>query len=422
RVFAMHFSALRRGDTTEGIVASIRDVTVPLELGRERTRSHLLAELLNLSTTLNSELSIAKLTERVVEVAMTLLGARSGTLGLVERDRLVFRRFHRSEGWVDFNVVLHPGEGSPGYVWQTRQPHVSNDCESDPQVLGEIQKWLGFKRIVTVPVLNRAGNIIGTLGVYDPIVERDFGQPDVEALQLLAHQAAIAIENARLSELKDEFLSIVSHELKTPVTSIKGFAQVLKRRLPPEALKQASQYLDVIDHQSDRLARLINHLLDLSRIQTGRFRFDLMPVDYSHLVRDVVDEMRLLAQDNAISLVIPDHVTVQGNSERLRQVLVNLIDNAIKHGPVGGTISLTVEEQEEGIVTCVGDEGPTLPAQEADRIFQPYYQVRPLTESYQSRGLGLGLFISRQIIEEHRGRIWLAAGACTTFCFIVSKR
>jgi signal transduction histidine kinase len=219
--------------------------------------------------------------------------------------------------------------------------------------------------------------------------------------------------------MKDDFLSIVSHELKTPVTSIKGFAQVLQRRLPPESLEHGSRYLDIINAQADRLTALINDLLDLSRIQTGRFVFDTHTLNYFTLVSDVLDELRLVSPGNPMTLQAPDSAPVVGNEHRLRQVLLNLVDNAIKHGPTGREIHVTVEVGDE-VTTYVCDEGPGLPPAEAEQIFAPYYQVRHPTARY-SRGLGLGLFISRQIIEEHGGRIWLDDVDHTSFVFTLQS-
>jgi signal transduction histidine kinase/PAS domain-containing protein len=410
----LHDSAGR----VEGIVATMRDITVPLELERERSRANLLAQLLDLSAILNSDLTVAALTEQVVVVAMSLVGARTGTLGLIEGDKLVFRRFHQPDGWVDFDVTLHRGQGGPGHVWESMTPYLCNDCTADPHVLHDVQQRMGFDQLVIVPIINRSGKLIGTLNVYDPIVERDFGQRDVEVLQLLAHQGAIAIENARLNETRDAFLSIVSHELKTPVTSIKGFAQVLQRRLPPEALAGAGRYLDVINQQTDRLAGLINDLLDLSRIQTGRFHFTVETIQYGDLLRDVVDEMQLIAPRNPIELTAPDRLLARGNANRLRQVLVNLIDNAVQHGPANSTIRVSATVTDSWVTTCVRDEGPGLPPGESERIFGPYYQVR--SESTQPvKGLGLGLYISRQVVNEHGGEIWVDQEKPTTFCFTI---
>jgi PAS domain S-box-containing protein len=419
RTYEMNLSPIKGpGERIDGIVGTIRDISAPLELERERARSNLLVQLLDLSALLNSDLSVPILLEHVVEAAMSLVGARAGTLGLIEGDALVFRRFHQPEGWVDFDISLVPGQGAPGFVWETRRPYISNDCESDPHVLPEAQQRLGFKRLAYVPVVNREGKMIGTLGVYDPIVQRDFGRQDIESLQLLAHQVAIAIENARLNEMKDSFLSVVSHELKTPVTSIKGFTQMLQRRLSPESLERGGRYLATINHQTDRLTDLINDLLDLSRIQTGRFHFSVEPIDFGPLVRDVVAEMQLLAPENRIELEVPDTLTIRGNADRLRQVLVNLIDNAVQHGPPGSAITVTVTRDGETAAICVADQGPGLPEEESRRIFDPYYQVQR-GSTPPAKGLGLGLYISRQVVEQHGGHIWVEPEQPTRFCFAV---
>ena len=391
-----------------------------LELEQERSRTGLLSRLLDLSVLLNSDLSTQVLIERVVEAAMALVGASSGTLGLVESGRLVFRRFHSSGGWADFSIKLQPGQGVPGRVWQTREPYLCNDCRSDAFVLQEMRELLKFDRLVYVPIFNRAGAVIGTLGAYDPAPPRDFIDQDVEVLQMLAHQAAIALENAQLNAMKDDFLSIVSHELKTPVTSIKGFAQILRRRLSPESLEHGSRYLDIINAQADRLTALINDLLDLSRIQTGRFVFDTRSLDYTSLVASVLEELRMANPENAITLEAPDAAVVAGNEDRLRQVLINLVDNAVKHGPSGGEVHLTIEVGDE-VTTYVCDQGAGLPPEEAEQIFAPYYQVRPSSDRY-TKGLGLGLFISRRIVEEHGGRIWLDDVDHTSFVFTLVGR
>lgn len=415
--FEVHFSALRRSaHDVDGVVATMRDLAVSLDLARERTRAHLLAQLLHLSAQLNSDLSVPSLVELVVESAIDLVGAQTGALGQVEGERIVFHRFRDRDGWKDLEVSFSAGEGVAGHVWEAAAPYLSNNCRQDPHLGTELQRALKCHRLVAVPMVDRAGRFVGALEVHDPMVERDFGQLDVEALQLLAHQAAVSIENARLRQLKDEFLSVVSHELKTPVTSIKGFAQVLQRQLSPESLERGSRYLKVINEQADRLTALINDLLDLTRIQTGRFVFERSEVDYSQLVRDVVSEMQLLTSDHRIHLSVPDRIVVQSNANRLRQVLVNLIDNAVTHGPRGGTVEVLVKLRDGQVHTCVVDEGEGLPPDEATRVFDPYYQVRH-GGGRHPLGLGLGLFISRQIVEEHEGSIWLETGPGTRFCF-----
>lgn len=417
--YEVSFNALRtESEAIEGVVATLRDITVPLELERERSRSHLLTQLLDLSAGLNSTMSVPALLERVTEVAMDLLAARSGMIGLIEGDRLVFRRVCLRGQWTDADIELAMGEGLGGHVWRTGRPYVANRRSEDPHVGPKLQERFGFARSIVVPIVNSSNRIIATLHVHDPMVERDFGRQDVEALQLLGHQAAIAVENARLSEMKDEFLSIVSHELKTPITSIKGFVQVLHRRLPPDALDQVGRYLDILAHQSDRLTSLINDLLDLSRIQRGHFQFDIEAVDYSRLLTDVVAEMQLVSGAHRLVLDVPDGVVVWGNGDRLRQVLVNLIDNAFKYGPPGGTVCVLVEQAGDDVATVVTDEGTGVPMDEAERIFSQYYQIRE-GPGRVTQGMGLGLYVSRQIVEAHAGRIWMESKGQTRFCFTV---
>jgi signal transduction histidine kinase len=190
---------------------------------------------------------------------------------------------------------------------------------------------------------------------------------------------------------------------------------VLQRRLPPECLELGSRYLNIINAQADRLTSLINDLLDLSRIQTGRFVFDTHALNYTALMMDVLDELRLVSPENPITLTAPDRVMVIGNENRLRQVLINLVDNAVKHGPNSREVHLTVDVGQE-VTTYVCDEGSGLPPSESEQIFAPYYQVRHPSDRY-SKGLGLGLFISRRIVEEHGGRIWLDDVDHTSFVF-----
>jgi signal transduction histidine kinase/PAS domain-containing protein len=418
--FEVHYCPLRsESEEIEGVVATMRDISLPLQLGRERSRSHLLTQLLELSATLNSELSVPSLLERVTEAAIELVDACGGALGLVEGEYIVFRRY-RNEGWHDIDARFGRGEGIPGRVWEAGEPYITNDAPSVGLMSPSLRPELEVIRLVDVPLVNREGNVVGALEVHDSPDERDFGRQDAEALQLLAHQAAIALENARFSSEKDAFLSVVSHELKTPVTSIKGFAQLLERKLSPESAAAGGRYLAVMNQQADRLASLINDLLDLSRIQRGQFVFETAPFDYSALVREVVGEMQLLAHGNDVSLHVEPGMCVLGNDDRLRQVLTNLIDNAIKYGPPSGTIHVTVEEQDASVRTCVQDEGPSLSSPEAEQIFKPYFQIRG-TGGGSMRGIGLGLFVSRRIIEEHGGQIWLADGDSTTFCFTIPR-
>jgi signal transduction histidine kinase len=141
-------------------------------------------------------------------------------------------------------------------------------------------------------------------------------------------------------------------------------------------------------------------------------------MDYAQLVHETVAEMQLMNGQNEIAHQGPDTALVRGNPERLRQVLVNHIDNAVKHGPQGGIVSVLVEVDSHHVITRVTDEGPGVPEGEDERIFHPYYQVRE-SARHHAKGLGLGLYITRQIVSEHGGSIWLDMNGKTSFCFTV---
>jgi signal transduction histidine kinase len=359
---------------------------------------------------------VSSLIERVVEAAMELVGARGGTVGLLEHDRIWFRRIRLDQSWIDIDMAAGRGQGVAGLVWNRMKPYVTNHWPLDPLVESRLQKHFGFQRVVAVPMVNRSDTLVGILEVHDSVSGRDFAQIDAEMLQLLAHQATIAMDNARLNQLKDEFLSVVSHELKTPVTSIKGFVQLLQRRLALESEERYAHYLDVLNHQTDRLTGLIDNLLDLARTRRGALSFQKALLEYVEFVRDAVARAQLIAPRNVLSVRTPDRAMVVGNLDRLDQVIVNLIDNAVKYGPAGGPIHVTVDIHDDNVVTRVWDTGRGFPPGEEEQVFDPFYQIHQSSSQY-SRGLGLGLYLSRQIVEEHGGRIWIEGSEGTCVCF-----
>ncbi len=251
--------------------------------------------------------------------------------------------------------------------------------------------------------------------------------------EAMAERAAIAIENSRLyseqvearkkvedlSRLKDEFLSIASHELRTPVTSIKGYTQLSKTLIREQDLKTAEEYLDIALDQIDRMSRLILELLDVSRIETGRLEVRLEPIDWDDFVRDIVGRQNLALADRKIELDLSgDAGTVTGDRDRLEQVLDNLIENAIKYSPYGGEVKVRVEIVNDQVVTAVTDRGIGIPAEEIAQVFERFHRGKQVSASNYG-GLGLGLYITRQIVERHGGTIGVESidGKGTTFHF-----
>lgn len=241
--------------------------------------------------------------------------------------------------------------------------------------------------------------------------------------QLTEKTRELEDSNQRLKELdqlKSEFVSIVSHELRTPLTSIIGFSKTLmKVKVSPE---QTQEYLAIIESEGKRLATLIDEFLDISRIEAGKLDVHRLPCDVEHVVRDTIS-----------AIVVPTgiHVRVEtvGSSYRaladpnkIRQVMMNIVHNALKYAPCGSVVAVSVHELGDAIQVSVSDSGPGIDSTDIDRIFDKFYRGRDEV-ARRNRGSGLGLAIARGIIEMHGGRIWAesTAGHGCSFIFALPK-
>src|SRR5213592_1683947 len=225
-----------------------------------------------------------------------------------------------------------------------------------------------------------------------------------------------------LDRMKSQFLSIASHELKTPITAMSGFLQVALRRVrrmsdgeggqhpPGESLQAVLEQLEVVYRQTTKLARLVDELLDVSRIQTGRIEFRYGDVDMGELANEVATRMQLTTTTHSISVTRDSASVVTADRDHLEQVLNNLLTNAIKYSPSGGAITIDVRPEEDGGVrVSVTDEGIGIPEKELDAIFGLFYRS-PDRTARDAAGMGLGLYISKEIVVRHGGRIWAESG------------
>ncbi len=216
-------------------------------------------------------------------------------------------------------------------------------------------------------------------------------------------------------EMKSTFVSIISHELKTPVALVKGYAQTLARPDATWDKETARQSLQIIEEEADRLETLINNLLDVSRIQAGDLRLDMSDVNMRRLLERVVQDYRTQTEKHQIELDLPDDLPViVGDEERLRQVFTNLVGNAIKYSPNGGLIRIGgwVDRRKINgdsparLVIYVADEGIGIPEEELPKVFDRFYRVDSGLRR-RTAGVGLGLFLINSIVEAHKGEIWV---------------
>jgi len=213
-------------------------------------------------------------------------------------------------------------------------------------------------------------------------------------------------ERKELEKRKDEFISMASHELKTPLTSLKGFLGLLQRRLTTQGDEQALHYIARMDAQVNRLTKLINDLLDLSKMQTGQLDYREERFEVDALVQEIVENVQGTTQTHHLLLEGQIGAEVFGDRDRIGQVLMNLLNNAIKYSPQADTVLVRVAKDQNKALVSVQDFGIGIAKEHQHKIFERFYQVTdPEEKTYP--GLGIGLYISYQIVKRHGGRMWV---------------
>ena len=225
------------------------------------------------------------------------------------------------------------------------------------------------------------------------------------------------VELEQLDKLKTQFLSMASHELRTPLTAVSGFMQIARRRMSRmagasdipdpwrEEAHKSDETLEMANRQAKKLARLIDELLDVSRLQQGRVEMRLAEIELADVVREVGERMLLLSQGHEIETTVEGAAPIVGDRDRIEQVLENLVGNAIKYSPEAGRIEMSLRVNGANAVVSVRDHGIGVAPGEVEKIFGLFYRS-PDPRADHVGGLGLGLYISREIVSRHHGRLW----------------
>ncbi|HEX6980315.1 MAG TPA: sensor histidine kinase [Alphaproteobacteria bacterium] len=251
-------------------------------------------------------------------------------------------------------------------------------------------------------------------------------QLEEKSRALEAASAELRAANLRLRELdrlKDDFLATVTHELRTPLTSIRSFSEILHDN-PNLSVEQRREFLAIVIKESERLTRLINQVLDLARIEAGRFDWQIGAVDVRELVLEAMAATKQLFRERNVTIqadLPPELPPVHADRDRLMQVVINLLSNAVKFSPAGtGLVNVTIREWRHGLEVRVADNGPGISRENQQIIFEKFRQVGDLMTG-KPAGSGLGLAISRRIVEHFGGRIWVESepGQGATFAFLI---
>ncbi len=259
-----------------------------------------------------------------------------------------------------------------------------------------------WANVVLTALRDDTGTLIGFAKVTRDLTSRR--QAEDARLHVAEERSARVVAEMMVRE-RDEFLSVAAHELKTPVTSLRGFAQLLIRQLDrnggpdPTRLRQAAQ---AIVQQSGRLTRLVEHLLDNTRIEEGQLRLERTVVDINLLCEEIAQAAQLRTDQHAIVVVASERAQALVDALRVEQIIANLLDNAVKYSPQGGPIEMRITCDDQAVRIAVRDHGSGVPPPARERIFDRFHQVHRL--DYRS-GMGLGLHISRQIAELHGGTL-----------------
>jgi signal transduction histidine kinase len=220
-----------------------------------------------------------------------------------------------------------------------------------------------------------------------------------------------------LDEKKDEFIGIASHELKTPLTSAKAYAQMLQMLLKKEHNAEALMYAKRTNLFIDRLNNLISELLDMTKIQYGKLQIFSTPFNFNELLTDTIEMMQHTKPKHRILINGAAAYFISGDRDRIQQVLINLLSNAIKYSPEANRVEINITNREDHLRVAVKDYGIGIPKSDQQKIFDRFYRVEDNTTKFQ--GLGIGLFISAEIIRRHEGDIWVESspGKGSTFYF-----
>ncbi|MBI5747141.1 MAG: GAF domain-containing sensor histidine kinase [Nitrospirae bacterium] len=429
-----------------------------------RTRLKL-SSLLQVCQDISGVLDLEELLNQILDRAILVIGAERGYLLLYENGELevkVARGLEKEE------LGTKPFEFSRSLIMQVEKegrPIVTIDAQADPRFkMHESVILYGLRSILCVP-LKRKERLLGILYMDNRLVSRLFTEEEMELMMAFGAQAAIAIDNAsayfqiaelnenletkvqertgelagvnrqleesnkKLKEfdrLKTMFLSLVSHELRTPLTSIKGFVENMLDGFTGGLNNKQKDYLKRIKSNTDRLTRMINDLLDLSAIESGRIRLSPVELSPSEVAKEVVEQLKPLAAEKNlfIEIIAPDQAPkIWADQDKLNQIMINLLNNAIKFTPAGGRIRIETGFNDKDSFVCVHDNGVGISPEDLPKIFDPFFQVSRQAEE-KVQGSGLGLTITKSLVELHWGKIWVKSeiGCGSEFAFTLPMK
>ena len=394
-----------------------RDITQQKEAQAAMEKYIQNLETLNsVGKSISENLDVQEILQRVTDATTKLTGAAFGAFfyNNTERDGDTFRLFTLSgapkKAFEGMGMPRHTELFHPTFIEKevvriddvTNHPHFGKNAPFKGMPKGHFS----VVSYLAVPVVSKSGSVIGGLLYGHP--EAGVFTAEHELLVVnIAAQAAVSLDNSRLfeqvkslSDKKDEFIALASHELKTPLTTIKGYLQVLTKK---ESDKMSQLFLGKSLYQVEKLNTLVEDLLNMSRIESGQLDFSLEVFDLREMLEEIVETFSYLSGSHRIVADLgQDKAIIKGDRQRIEQAILNLMTNAIKYSPKAEEIYIALEVTEAHTVLKVRDNGIGLTAQQRQQLFTRFYRA----ESTKGiSGLGLGLYLTKQIIDRHHGKI-----------------
>jgi len=406
-----------------------------------------LARLYDISTGINAAISLETLLKIVGKEATLLLDRPWASIVLFnQKQEVTHSVFVGLQHGADYKVERRMRRGGLSeWIWTHNSPIIIEDATRDRRAnCSDVLQHFGIRSLVGFP-LTAGKQVVGVVYVGD-VKPKSVTDAHMRLLTTLCQQLSVAIEKSRLYDslerkiremerqidglqksgmLKSDFVNHVSHELRTPLTSIKAYVETLVDNDADPRFVHRREFLDIVNKETNRLIRIVNDILDVSRIEFGQRPMARTPLDLRAVVDDVISMLGPSLRDRNVDVEL--HISselprIEGDADLIKQVMINLISNAIKYSPRGTTVTVRAREEAVNIAVSVSDQGVGIPADELGSVFDKYFRARSQKNS-SMEGLGLGLAIVKNIVEQHGGNVRAESeeGVGSTFHFTLPR-
>lgn len=387
-----------------------------------------LTHLYDISNGINAAISVDTLLRIVAKEATRLLHLPWASIVLFnERQEIthsVFVGVNQGQE-VKLEKRIRRG-GLSEWIWTHNAPIVVNNTKKDKRAnCSELLSKFGILSVAGMP-LTTGNQVIGVI-YTGGFSTQEFSDDKFRLLTSLSDQLSTALEKSRMHEMmerrirslekqiksleaanmiKTDFVNHVSHELRTPLTSIKAYVETLGTHIEDPGFKEKGEFLDIVSKETDRLIRIVNEILDVTRIEFGQRPLDRSVFDIRSIIADVVSMLAPTLKERRVDVRVEINETmpeIDADPDLIKQVFINLISNAVKYSPEGSTVTVRAVEQAVDLVISIEDQGMGIPEDELENVFDKYFRVRG--EGLKLEGVGLGLAIVKNIVEQHGGTV-----------------